>query len=252
MRKGGIAVRRFFALTIPEEEYTLWEKFKMTIFPEPTAVPGDDTTIWQDLWYYIYTNYIYPEDIYYENLNLSAGSMVNLRNILFGLLFGLIIASFAMTFNKRFLGKFVRAVLSAEVLLPESAKTLEELGFSRNYLVRHGVRKGTNIRTVVKCREEEEYNASLREKMLEYEERRKEDPSMPPFKWVDYSVDADRDHFYIPEEKKYSAEMRFEKRGSSWGALIFVIIISIVLFAALLFVIPEVLKLVDNFVGAVR
>jgi len=251
LQKGGSAVRRFFALTIPEEEYTLWEKFKMTIFPEPKSVPGDDTTIWQDLWYYIYTNYIYPEDIYYENLKLSGGSMANLRNILFGLLFGLVIASFAMTFNKRVLGNFVRKVLSAEALSPESAKTLEELGFNKNYLIRHGVRRGTNIRTVVKCREEEEYNASLREKMLEYEEKRKADRSLPPFKWVDYAVDADRDHFYIPEEKKYSAEMRFEKRGSSWGALVFVTIISIVLFAVLFFAIPEILKLVDGFVGMI-
>ena len=245
-------MRRFFALTIPEEELTLWERFKMTIFPEPTAVPGDDTTIWQDLWYYIYTNYIYPEDVYYENLNLSAGSMASLRNILFGLLLGLIIASFAMTFNKRVLGRFVRKILSFEATSPDSAKTLEEYGLNKNYLIRYWVRKGTNIRTVVKCREEEEYNASLREKMQEYEERRKEDPSLPRFKWVDYSVNADKDHFYIPEEKKYSAETRFEKRGSSWGALIFVTVISIVLFAVLLFVVPEILKLVDGFVGMVR
>lgn len=244
-RKGGIALRLFFNLTTPEEELTLWEKFKMMIFPEPTAVPGDDTTIWQDIWYFVYTNYIYPEKVYYENLNISPDVMVNLRNILFGFFFGLIIASVAMIFNKRVLGRFVRAILAKEAFSPETAKTLEEYGFGRNYLIRHGVRKGTNIRTVVKCREEEEYNAALKEKMLDYEEKRKADPSLPRFKWLDYSVNVEKDHFYIPEEKKYSAEMRFEKKGSSWISIIFVILISVVLFAVLLFIIPEILKLID-------
>lgn len=240
-------MKPFFKLTIPEEDLTLWEKFKAAIFPEPT-VPGDETTIWQDLWYYIYTNYISPEEIYYENLKVS---MVTLRNILFGLFLGLIIASVAMTFNKRVLGKFIRSVLSADATSPESAKTLEELGFSRNYIIRNGVRRGTNIRCVVKCREEEEYNASLEVKRLEYEELRKADPSLPPFKTVEYSVNADKDHFYIPQEKKYSAEMRFEKKGSSWGALIITVIVSVALFAILLFAIPEILKLVDGLAGVV-
>ena len=210
-----------------------------------------EVSVFEELWEYFVDVFIHPENIVLDNLGFSLTTMVTVRNILIGLIIGIMLAGIGIVYTKRVLGAFVRKLLADEALSPESANTLEELGFNKNYLIRHGVRRGTNIRTVVKCREEEEHNASLKEKMLEYEEKRKEDPSLPRFKWVDYSVGVDRDHFYIPEEKKYSAEMRFEKRGSSWGALVFVTIISIVLFAVLFFAIPEILKLVDGFVGMI-
>lgn len=218
-------------------------------FFAPPLPPSEDASVWEEIWYYLYTNYFSAEDVYYENIKVSSSSMVDLRRILLGLLIGLLIASVAMTFNKRVLGEFIRAVLSGGATSPEDAKTLEELGFGRKYIIRRGVRKGINVRCVVKCREEEEFYASLEQKRSEYEEKRKEDPSLPPFKAAEYSVDPDEDHFYIPEEKKYSAEMRFDKRGSSWGTLIAVIVVCVVLFVALLFLIPQILKLVDGLAG---
>ena len=67
---------------------------------------------------------------------------------------------------------------------------------------------------------------------------------------TEYRVDPDTDHFYIPEELAYTAERKFNKKGSGWLILILMIVISIFLFALLLFVIPEILSLLDELVGA--
>lgn len=211
---------------------------------------GAEPSIWEILWDYIYTHYISPEPVYYENLGYTSDGMLNIKTIVLGLLVGLIIASFSMVINKRVLGEFIRTLLSGGCLSPESAMTLSELGFERKYVIRNGVRRGTNIRCVVKCREEEEFYASLAKRREEYERQREADTSLPPFVQSEYTVNADTDHFYIPEEKKYSAEMRFDKKGTTWLGFAVIVVVSVVLFCVLLFAIPEILKLLDELVGS--
>ncbi|MBQ8140521.1 MAG: hypothetical protein IJ038_02365 [Clostridia bacterium] len=214
------------------------------------AQEAAEPTLWQEIWDYIYGTYFSADSVYFENINFGSGSMITIRNILFGLFVGVIIASVAIIIDKRILGNFVRSLLGAECLSPESAKTLEELGFASKYAIRNGVRRGINLRSVVKCREEEEYDAQIAEQRKLYEERRKNEKNLPAFKEIPYAVNPDTDHFYIPEEKKYSADMRFEKKGTTWLWLAIIIAASVVVFALLLFVIPELLKLTDSFVGS--
>lgn len=206
----------------------------------------------EKLWDSFYNTYLSEEALYFENLNLGTGSMVSLRGIIFGVFVGIIIASFAILFDKRVLGEFVRKLLSEECLSPQSAKTLYELGYMRKYTIRNSVRRGTTLRSVVKCREEEEYNAQISEQREKYEEKRREDKSLPPFRAAPYSVNADTDHFYIPEEKKYSAEIRFEKKGSTWLGFFVLILVCIIGCVALLLVVPQILQLVDEFVGSFK
>ena len=115
--------------------------------------------------------------------------------------------------------------------------------------MRNGVRRGSTLRSVVVCVEEEEYNASLEVRRAEYEKKRTEDPSLPAFCDTPYSVNADTDRFYIPEEKKYAADMRFAQKGTNWFVFAMIIIVLVGAFAALSFVIPEILKLLDDLAG---
>lgn len=210
-----------------------------------------EPSLWQEIIEYIKQNYF--AENYYENLNLGLlGSTSTLRNILFGLFLGIVIASFIIVFDKRVLGEFVRKLLKEECLSPDKAKKLSQLGFSDKSSIRNGVRRGNTLRSVVKCREEEEYYASLAEKRKEYEKQMEEDSSLPHFKETVYRVDPDEDHFYIPEEKKYSAEFRFEKKGTTWLGFFAVIVVGLILFFALLFVIPEIMKLLDELVGSFK
>ena len=211
-----------------------------------------EPSLWQELWDHFYETYLHPEAVYYPNINVDADSMALIRNIVFGMIIGVIVASFAVVIDKRVLGAFVRKLIAEECLSPQSAKRLCDLGFDEKYVIRNGVRKGTNLRSVIRCREEDEHNAQIAHQRELYEEQRQKDPSLPEFVEATYQVSADADHFYIPEEKKYAAEMRFEKKGTSWMIFFLIIFASLILFAAFIFLLPEILQFLDDLAGSVK
>ena len=192
---------------------------------------------------------IFGIETQYEHLGNGAGSMTSLPMIIIGIFIGLALAAFASVFNKRVLGDYVRELLREEALSAESAKTLAELGYERKSVIRYSVRKGVNLRRVVRCREEEEYLAAIEAKREEYEEKRKSDPSLPKFKAEPFRVDADEHHFYIPEEMKYMADIKFEKKGSTWlGAFVFIVVLAIA-FVLLMLALPYILSVLNDWFG---
>ena len=193
--------------------------------------------------------YFYNSSEVYEDLNMGTSSIFSVRLLIFGLCVGLALAGFAAVFNKRVLGGFVRKLLKDECLSPDSAKTVDELGYSTNLFVRLAVRKSTSLRRVVKCREEQLFLEELEQKRTEYQNKRAEDRSLPRFKETEYKIDIMNDRFYIPEEMKYMADIKFEQKGTSWlGAVIFVVIMAIVFVAAMI-ALPYILDLINDAAG---
>ena len=177
----------------------------------------------------------------YDNLGISASTLTGLR---------VIIGAISSMFNRRVLGDFVRALISEGCRTPESAKTLAELGFLKNTAVRASLRAGGVLGRVVSCAEEDAYNASVVEKRGVYELRAAESgEKTAPFRVVPYKRDISTAHFYIPAEKCDSAEMRFRKKGTNWAVLVIGIIASAVLLWLVLRILPELLQMLDNFVG---
>ena len=180
----------------------------------------------------------------YENLGFGTGTMISVPMIILALAVGIIIAAFMSVINKRVLGEFVRALISEECLSRESAKTLGELGFEEKYFIQNRLKRGVNLRSVVVCVEEEQYNEKMN---AEREAVEREGRS---FSEIPYVVDPYKDHFYIPEEKKYKADMKFNKRGTGWGGFVIISVLTVVLAIILLFTVPKILDFVDAFVGA--
>lgn len=206
-----------------------------------------DSSFWKELW-----NTVFADETKYEYLEKGAVSLTSLRMIIVGIFIGLALACFAAVFNKRVLGDFVRKVLREEALSPETAKTLSELGYARKTCIRSSVRKGVNLRRVVRCREEEAYLLEMEQKEAEYAAKRKENPKLPKFKAEPFRVNADEHHFYIPEEMKYMADVKFEKKGSTWlGAIVFVVILLILTVVAFL-TLPYILTVLNDWFGAVE
>ncbi len=217
------------ALTIPEE---------------------DNMSLWEELWNYFYKNYLTDDNVY-DNLKLGGGSLISVRLIIVGIFIGVCLAAFASVFNKRILGAFVRKLLGEECLSPESGKTLPELGYADKLFIRNGVRRGVNLRRVVRCREEEEYLARMAEQEATYEERRRSNPALPKkFRPESFRVNPDEHHFYIPEDMKYVADMKFEQKGTTWGGAVLCVILMAAALVAVLLVLPKILELVNDLVGA--
>ena len=92
-------------------------------------------SLFEELWEYFEETYFSPEIPALDNFDLGTGTLVSLKNILVGLTLGLILASFITIYNKRYIGRFVRKLLSEECISHESAKTLA--GYFRT-IVRRG------------------------------------------------------------------------------------------------------------------
>ena len=209
----------------------------------------ENMPLWKELWLYFMDTYFYNETAY-EHLNMDGSSFSAVRNIVIGVLIGLCFAGFAAVFNKRVLGGFVRVLLREECLSQETGKSLPELNYADKLIIRYAVRHSVSLRRVVKCREEEEYLRSMEELQANYPERRREDPSLPRrFRQKPFRIDPDVHHFYIPEDMKYMADVKFEQKGTTWlGAVLFVVVMLVALIAVMM-VLPYILSLVNEFVG---
>ena len=213
------------------------------------SAAGEEMPLLEELWVYFLDTYYYHETVL-EHLNMDGSSFAMVRMIVIGLIIGLCLAAYAAVFNKRVWGGFVHQLLREECLSPETGKTLPELRCAQKLWLRYGVRCGTNLRRVVRCREEEDYLRRMEEERATYEEKRKLDPSLPKkFKETPFRVDPDTHHFYIPEELKYMADVKFAQKGNTWlGAVIFTVVMVIVGFA-LLMALPYLLSLINDLVG---
>lgn len=209
------------------------------------AVPEGEMPLVKELWLYFWDKYFNDSSVY-TNINLDARDTAFIRLVIIGLFVGLSIAGFASVFNKRVLGSLVRKIIQEEAFSKDSAKTLEELGFLGKVAIYTAVRKSTNLRRVVKCREEEEHDAELLRKRQQYEAERAENKKLPKFKETVYNVNPVTDHFYIPEDMKYMADIKFEAKGNTWASAIVCCLLMLVLMILAVVFLPDLLELLNK------
>ena len=209
-------------------------------------------SLFEELWEYFDETYFSPEIPTLENFSLGTGTLVSLKTILVGLTIGLIFASFITIYNKRYIGGFVRKLLSEECLDRKSAKTIEELGYIKNFGIRNALRSDKPLSRWIRCVEEDEFYDALAQKRTEYEEANKDNPKAPKFKAISFKRNVKTMHFYIPEEKRYAIDVKFDAKGANWVSFILVAVIATVLCAFLSYVLPDLIKMVDNFITVVN
>ena len=186
----------------------------------------------------------------YENLGIGDGGFMSIQSIVIGIAIGFFIACCMTVFDRHVLGDFVRHVLHNECLSRESAKTLEELGYHKNSFIRGGVRNGVSLRRVVKCVEEEDFNAEVAKKRAEFEEANAHlGKKAPKFREPKFKMDVMTMHYYIPEDLKYVADVKFEKKGAGGLTLFLSFLVFAVLAIVFLLLVPELLQMLDNMIG---
>ena len=211
-----------------------------------------ETTFFEDVLNYIKGVFSGSDSGYYANLGFEKSPLISLRMLLLGIFIGAIIACIAMAYNKQVLGGAIRKIIEKGCNSPDKAMTLAELGLEKNAFIRSAVRGNVNLRRFVKCVEEDEYYADERTAEEAHEQRRKAEPSLPKYKTEKYMVDPATAHFYIPEELRIRAEIRFEKKGSGFKASIVGIILLCIIFFFLLLAMPLVLDMINDFLGSFK
>ena len=165
----------------------------------------------------------------YDNLSVTEQTADIINKIIPALILGIIFAAIVTAFGRRTVGGFVKTLIEKEALSPETGVTLFETGAFRSTVLRRELCRGAFLRKVVFCREEQAY---LNEKGKD----------------AIYKIDFTRDHFYIPEDLKYRAEIRFNPKGSSWLSVVLTVILVPVFVGLLCRFMPNILQFIDSII----
>ena len=165
----------------------------------------------------------------YDNFAITEQTTNILNKIIPAIIWGIIIAAIATFYCRRMVGEFVRTLIQKEALSPGSAVTLFETGAFHSIVVRYELCRSAFLRKVVFCREEQDF---LKEKAGD----------------ATYKIDFMKDHFYIPEDLKYRAEMRFEQKGSGWLSVVLTVVLVPIVVGLLCRFMPGILQFVDSII----
>lgn len=157
-----------------------------------------------------------------ENLNFTAASAKTATMFIWAACIGMLLASLYNFYQRAVPGSVVRALLRAEALSAESAKTAEELGLADKPFALFELTSGVTLRRVV-------YRTDLAEGIA---------PGKQPC--------TAETRFYLPEESKYRAEIRFSKEGNGVVALILTALLCVGVGIALVKLLPVVLGIIDT------
>ena len=170
-------------------------------------------------------------DLIIEYFGFGTGGIdPTIAMIVWAIYIGIMIACFVAVYQKNVVGKFVRTLLSAQATSPETAKNLEELGYGKKLGIRRHLRGKTALSSIVY-----EQGKDL--------QKDKDGNILPAIR---DKVNFARDKFYIPDELKHRAEIRFEKKGTSfWWTIAIGIVLFFVAIAAVQFL-PWFLEALEN------
>ena len=172
------------------------------------------------------------------DIDLSGGSM---QVIIWGICLGVIFGLFMSLICRVGASSLIRALIKAGACDESSAKTIDELSPKNKRIVKYLLAKSdSSIRRVVLCSNADEFPAEKAGglKKFYYEKFLNDEvPQKTPFSVA---------KFYLPEENRIGAELRYpvDKRPVSTFILGSIGLIIAAVFAS--FAIPELLTMLDN------
>ena len=204
-----------------------------------------------ELYEYFSNKYFSLEMPLLDNFTIEARTVSTIRMMILGITVGIIIAAAASVYNKRHLGSLIRTMIEKDCMSPDKAMTLEELGHHKSIGIKNAVKSGGTLWRWARCREEDEFFAEMAKKREEFEKLHEGEAKPPKFKELGFKRDCKTMHFYLPEEKKYAAEIKFDKKGFKWSGVVIVGIFAIILAVFLCYMLPDVIKYLDNFITVI-
>ena len=208
-----------------------------------------ESSVINELLTYLTEQYFSVELGTYENFSVGSDTATSVRNIILALMIGFIAASIMTAYTRQGLGSFVRKLLREECLSPEKAKTLMELGYFRSSMIRRELSHGSTLRMVVRyCTE-----TSLQKQLQSVDPDKKPEDTekvqaTQKNAQTNHKIDFLTARFYIPEELRHRADIRFDKKGSGPLPVLLTAVVAIVVAAVLCRLLPDILQFADNLI----
>ncbi|MBQ8309464.1 MAG: hypothetical protein IJX80_00440 [Clostridia bacterium] len=241
---------------------------------QATVLANGIGTFWEQIvnWYqnsfisdilsYIFEQYYSVEFRAYESFSFGPRANETAQTLIMALAFGFIIAAIVIAYTRTRLGSFVRALLKNGCLSSGTAMTLYELGYFRNSTIRRELARGVTLRKIVFKADEE---APVEENDENADEIAAEapldaanqgatvkaaSPANERFQFLrkGSQVDFITTRFYIPEDMKYRAELRFERKGSGWLPVLLTVFGSLIGAALVCHFLPDFIGLLDQLI----
>ena len=178
----------------------------------------------------------------YENIRFDASDAGLLGIIIWGLCIGAVLASLLALYQQKVPGKLVRALLRAEAHDEDSAKTLDELGLAGRPLIARELRRGTVLQKFVYSAE----NGAGQGKSPQDGKNGAESTENGPSATGNKAPVAATARYYVPEELKYRAATRYDKKENGLFALILTTLLSVAMAVLLMKLIPPILSMIDG------
>lgn len=234
------------------------------LFP-PTGLVWESIVNWyrdsvfHELLSYLSERYFSVHFHIYEHIPLGPSANGSAQMIIVAVMIGLILSSIVMAITKARYGRFVKKLLKQDCLSPEKSKTLSELEEFRNSSVRRAFFIGHALTKCVYCVRAGEVSAEdpaeTAEALQASEDgEEKGAAEMSEVRAADRVASRERldytvARFYIPEDLKYCAEIRYESRGSGWLPVALTVVLSIVGAALVCWLLPDFIQLLDNLIS---
>lgn len=178
-------------------------------------------------------------------VNFSGGNaFITVETVIWALTAGLFVGCMASLYSKVYLGSIVRALLKNGALSKDSAVPFEKLGIRRNAVMKRALRDSSSLRKHVFVANPEEAalpdNSSAAAKKIRKFFRGSEKK--------DTVYDLSSVLLYIPGDKKYSAEVKYESSKNPYILIPAVLVLFALVFALLYFGMPKLLEMLDSLI----
>lgn len=163
-----------------------------------------------------------------QGLIESIFNLSGLNLVIWSVYLGFIIASIMYYYQKKVIGGFVRHLMEQGANSPDNALTLTELGYQNHPAIRRELSKNGALRKMVW---EVEDNYRTGEDGFLYCAREK-------------ALDLNIGKFYVSEERRIDAELRYDNKGTDLFSLIIAAVIFFVLAVVACIWLPTLLALI--------
>lgn len=181
----------------------------------------------------------------YENFNIDVnGDMLPL--IIWGIYIGIMLGVLGSIICRIYSSRLIQSLMKSGAADEASAKTLAELGLGKQFVIKRMLsNEQSSLHRCVICANAADFiPASNKFKVFWHEKFLRED--------IPAKLDFASAKFYLPEEKRIAAELRYQVEGHPIRNFI---IAAVGLFAAAFFAVyavPELLQMLDNFITSVK
>ena len=182
----------------------------------------------------------------FENLDLDINGSSFLF-IVWGICAGILLGVLLSLVYRVHANKLVAALIGHGACDREHAQTLADLGLGKNRVIRHMLGENGSMTSIVSCANEEEFPPRRISKLRRFwHEKIVHGDPLPPK--TDFTVAR----FYLPEEKRITAELRFPTEKHPVRSFLLAALGLLALSVFTIFVLPELLTMFDNLITQVK